>query len=453
MGCWQRLFGKQNPAADHTKPESIPLPRPQPEIDFGHYSDVNKSEERLKKWHEAGEQFKENAYSSSLTALLHYLNNPKGDAVEMRNLGTRLEFTLFQGSAEVNGFFDGEFIQAECLLATFDNPPIAAMNRLLNDNYVLRYTKFGIKENSLGLFFRSPAKESSPEKLYHGFREMCLKADQYDDLLHHEFEGVTKPPGKKETILQIPAAEVEVKWEFWNTWLSQTLDFVRKQDRQTYSGIITYALLNFLYKSDYLLGARGSLLNELSRIQYMYWNKQDGLTNVEKNEEIISELTRLANQPKTFFTDCFYRVRSVFGLVAATDIGTIREYIAECLKNTDWYVQNKQPEMEMIIYEYTITYSLFHFGLFPAHYRLFHLQLMILNSDYFIRLDVDVPFIQNGIINRDALIREIGQIVSEESRQYPGMAFHIQNLKFDSLPDFHYSFLNEIRALHFSPKA
>jgi hypothetical protein len=453
MGIWKRLFGKQNPTADYPLPESNPEPLPQPDIVFGHYSDVNKSGESLKKWHEAAERFQEKEYSASLTALLHYLNNRNGNAAEVRNLGTRLEFTLFQGSAEINGFFDGASIQAQCLLATFDSPPIAAMNRLLNDNYMLRYTKFGIKENSLILFFRSPAKENSPDKLYHAFREICLKADQYDDLLLHEFEGIYKPPGNNATILQIPSAEAEVKWEAWNMWLSQTLDFVRKQDRQAYSGIITYALLNLIYKTDYLLSVQGCLLNELSRIQYIYWDKNDGLTNIEKNEEIIRELSKLANQPKAFFTDCFYRVRSVFGLVTATDIGTIREYIAECLKNTDWYVQNKQPEMELIIYEYTITYSLFHFGLFPAQYRLFHLQLMILNADYFVQLGFEVPFIQNGVINREALSREIGQIISEESQQYPGMAFQIQNLKFDSLVDFHYSFLHEIRALHFSPKA
>jgi hypothetical protein len=452
MGFWNTLFGKKNPTTDNPQPESNPLPQPHPDIDFGHYSDVNKSEESLKKWHEAADRFKENDYLSSLTALLHYLNNTKGDAVEVRNLGSRLEFTLFQGSAEITGLFDGEFIQAECILASFEHAPIAAMNRLLNDNYVLRYTKFAVNENHLGLFFRSPVKESSPDKLYHGFREMCLKSDQYDDLLHHEFEGIHKPTRRNETIRKIPAAEAEVKWETWNTWLSQTLDFVRKQDRETYSGIITYSLLNFMYKCDYLLGAQGNLLNELNRIQYIYWNKNDGLTNIEKNEEIISELTRLANESKDFFTGCFYRVRSVFGLVTATEIGTIREYMAECLKNTDWYVQNKQPEMELIIYEYTITYSLFHFGLFPAHYRLFHLQLMILNSDYFIKLGFKVPYIQNGIINREALSEEIRHIISEESKQFPDMAFQIQNLNFDSLPDFHYSFLQEIRALHFSPK-
>ncbi len=454
MALWKDLFGKKKSnAGDESKPSLSPAPQKGPDISFGHFSDVNKNEIQLKKWHEATDLFSKEQYASAILAFFEYLKSPDLGNVEVISSGTKVEFTIFQGSACIKGLFDGELLSAECILAQFSSPPIPAMRQLLSSNFLLRYSKFAIRGNSFGLFFRSPAKECSPDKLYHGLREMCLKSDQFDDLLYFEFQGLEKPPGCERHTERIPEVENSLKCDTWKIWLTQTLEFVNKLDRQAFSGIISYALLNFIYKTDYLLSPQGALLNELNRIQYIYWDKTDGLSNTEKNEEMIRELSKLAERDKTFFSQNFYRVKSTFGLVTATGISTINEYIAECLKNTDWYVQNKHPDMEMIIYEYTATYCLFNFGLFPSHYRLFHLQLLILNADYFEKLGFEVPFIQNGILNPQAISREIEHIISSGSREYKNLKFLTQNLKYDTLYDFHYSFLSEIRMLNFTKKA
>lgn len=453
MGLFDRLFGKgeqsgATPGGNASAAQSSAYRTNDPDIAFGHYVDVNKTAPQLRKWEESNTLFKQQNYKDSFVAFLEYVGDPAVQNVTWKHEGSNVHFTLEQGSKVIRGVHNGESLSAYALLAEFEQPPIAVMRQLLASNYLLRYTKFAIQDNKFGIYFKSSAREASPTKLYHSLKELALKADKNDDFLTEEFAGL-----KKTDVGHIPQIDErigEIKYRYWNEWAQGVISFTNNNDRSSFAGIISYALLNLFYKTDYLLSPQGHFLDEITRIQHIYWNKQDVRTDVEKNDDMLRNLKTLLEKPKNYFTESFYGVKATFGLAPGTGVQAIADYISDCLKNTDWYVQNRYPEMEMIVYEYTSSYCLFHYGMFPAHYRLMLMEMQILNEKYFRELGFAVPYVKDGVLDPNAIIREINRIVDAEKVNYPKLTFVTANLKFASVYEFHYSFLSEIRFLNFT---
>ena len=456
MGFLDRLFGKPDSAQPGTptpaSAPAVPLPpatrTPDPQLRFGHYVDANKTPQQLAKWEEANSLYQQKNYRDSFVAFLEYICDPAEKNVTWAYKGPDLHFSLEQGSKVVRGVHNGESVSAYALLAAFEQPPIAVMRQLLASNYLLRYTKFAIQDNKFGIYFKSQAREASPNKLYHSFKELALKADKNDDFLVEEFTGILKTD--LDHIPQPDARIGEIKYAYWTKWTEETLAFVNSVDRNSFAGIISYAVLNLFYKTDYLLAPQGHFLDEITRIQHIYWNKQDSRPNVEKNDDMLRNLKLLLMKQKTYFTDAFYTVKATFGLAPGTGSQAIADYITDCLKNTDWYVQNRHPNMEMIIYEYTSTYCLFHYGMYPAHYKLLNMHLQILDEAYFRELGFAVPYVKDGVIQQQAVLAEINRIMAEEKATFKDIAFVTANLKFGSVYEFHYSFLSELRFLNFA---
>lgn len=453
MGFLDRLFGKndtpETPAKPATPTPATPVLPGEPAISFGHYVDANKTARQLENWDEANSLFKQNKYTESFLAFLEYICDPAVKNVSWEYKGSEVRFTLEQGSKRIRGVHDGETVSAQADLAEFDGQaPIAVMRQLLAANYLLRYSKFAIHENRFGIFFNSSAREASPNKLYHSLKELSLKADKNDDYLTEEFAGLRRVD--LDHIPQRDEGLCETKYRYWSRWTEETLSFVNENDRNSFSGIITYALLNLFYKTDYLLSPQGHFLDEITRIQHIYWNKQDTRPNTEKNDDMIRNLKLLLMKPKTYFTDSFYTVKSTFGLAPGTSVQTIADYLTDSLKNVEWYIQNRHAAMELMVYEHTCTYCLFHFGMYPAHYRLLNLQLQILNEAFFRELGFPVPYIRDGVMDPQAITAQINRIVEAEKTTFPALSFPTDKLKFDSVYEFHYSFLSELRFLNFA---
>lgn len=453
MGLFDKIFGKENPsnpasspAASNTVPNTA-YHSPQPNIQFGHYVDSNKNPQQLAKWTDAVNFHNQKNYRESFVAFLDYVGDPAVKNVTWKYVGNEVHFTLEQGSKIITGIHNGEYITAEAPLAEFEQPPIPVMRQLLTSNYLLRYNKFAIKDNKFGIYFKAQAREASPTKLYHAFKELALKADKNDDYLTEEFTGITRTG--TEHIPQRDEHIAEIKYKYWTQWVDETMRFINGLDKNSFSGIIAYSLLNLCYKSDYLLSPQGHFMDELTRIQHIYWNKADYRSTTEKTDDMIRNIKQLMGKPKEYFTQSFYNVKATFGLISASANQTIVDYISDCLKNTDWYIQNRHPNMEMIIYEYTNSYCLFNFGMYPAHYRLMNLHMQILNENYFRELGFATPYTINGVLQPNAIIAEINRIINEEKKTFPNLAYLTSNLKFDNVYAFHYGFLSEIRFLNF----
>ena len=73
-----------------------------PAIAFGRYSDNNKSAQKVERWTEADNFFKEKEYQKSIDAFFDYLCDEEQDNVKLEKKDGVTHFTVYQGSKVVN---------------------------------------------------------------------------------------------------------------------------------------------------------------------------------------------------------------------------------------------------------------------------------------------------------------------------------------------------------------
>src|SRR5438034_3977659 len=84
-----------------------------PSISFGRYSDNNKSVEKVNRWTDADNLFKEKKYPESFDAFFEYLRDDSlNNVVHERNESSG-RFEFYQGSKIVRGGYDNVRVQVE----------------------------------------------------------------------------------------------------------------------------------------------------------------------------------------------------------------------------------------------------------------------------------------------------------------------------------------------------
>ncbi|HEX6427609.1 MAG TPA: hypothetical protein VF008_07995, partial [Niastella sp.] len=249
---FDKLFGRGK-----KKPEN-------PDISFGRYSDNNKTIEKVRRWTDADNLFKQQAYYDSIDAFFDYLADDKQRNVILQRTNETGTFQIFQGSKIVRGEFDKESLKAEITLAKMPQASVPVMRRLLEMNFTLYYSRYALDNDRLCMRFDSDIKTANPNKLYYGLKELAIKADKLDDLLVQEFAALQTVD--TEHIIEIPQKEKDVKYDFMMLWIRETLDYIASLDADKFSGGIAYLLLALAFRIDYLICPDGKLLNELEKV-------------------------------------------------------------------------------------------------------------------------------------------------------------------------------------------
>jgi hypothetical protein len=422
-----------------------------PAINFGRYSDNNKSPQKIAQWTNADNLFKEKKYAESLDAFFDYL---KDDAVAnvstTRNDGV-LKFELSQGSKIVRGTCDATHLQAEVTLARMPQPSVAVMRRLLEQNFALYYSRYALDNGRLCMRFDSDVETANPNKLYYALKELATKADKQDDLLVKDF--ATLEPLDTDHLQEIPDAEKEVKYQFWQKWIKETLDYTASLDAEKISGGIAYLLLALVYRLDYLISPEGALLSELEKIPAAYFAK-DEKPATEKNALMTEAFKKLLEKPKAEVTGSLFRSKSTFALMQPQQHKAIVDSVYGSNQNMIWYRDNSYPLIAACICEYGLSFCQYSYSLPRPLTELFQLLMQVNYPDYFEALGFGKPYynpVQNKFSN-DAIIERINRITSAWRNKYPMLEMKTANLQFDNLVSFNHSFTAEIEFLNFENK-
>ena len=99
-------------------------------------------------------------------------------------------------------------------------------------------------------------------------KELATKADKQDDLLVQDFTILESTDS--EHITAIPLSEKEIKYEYLQKWIKQTLDTIVSVDPEKFSGGNAYMLLALIYRIDFLIAPESKLLSDLEKIGGIY---------------------------------------------------------------------------------------------------------------------------------------------------------------------------------------
>jgi hypothetical protein len=424
---------------------------PEPDIQFGRYSDNNKTLAKTTRWTDADSLFKEKKYTESLDAFFDYLQDEKtGNVVYERN-GAEGRFQLYQGSKLIRGQFNGEEIKAEVTLARMAQPSVPVMRRLLEMNFNLYYSRFAMENERLCMRFDSDTQTAGPSKLYYGLKELSTKADKQDDLLVQDFAALETTDS--EHLAAIPAAEKEVKYEYLQKWIQQTFDTINGVDAEKFAGGISYLLLALIYRIDYLITPEGKLLHELEKITGIYF-KKDERPATEKNRDMIAAFKQVQQLSKEDFFKSLIKSKYTFAIVAPQVYKTVSDAVHAANQNMIWYKDNGQPVFASQIMEYGLSFCQYSYSLPKVITDFFHLLMQINYADYFKALAFSQLYYNTASSSFDtnAIAEKIKNIQAAWKDKYPLMDFKTENLRFDSLLNFNWAFTNEMEFLNMEPR-
>lgn len=423
----------------------------EPTVQFGRYSDNNKSIEKVDKWNESDALFKEKKLRESIETFFDYLKDEDVENVIHEPNGEGGTFQIYQGSKIIHGFYDTKTFEAEVVLAIMPQPSVPVMRRLLEMNFKLYYSRYALNVDKLSMMFDSIIETCNPSKLYYGLKELATKADKHDDLLVQDFTSLL--PVGIEHIEDLPDEEKEIKFKYFKKWIQETLDLIEKVDADKFSGGIAYLLLALAYRIDYLIVPEGRLLSEIEKIVEIYFKKDERLVT-EKNQEMIHGFLGLLDKSKEEFYPYLFRSRYTFSIVSPQGYKTISDAIYNANQNINWYKENKQPEVAAQISEYGIAYCQFSYSLPRPITQLFHLFMMVNYPDFFKDLGFKKQYYnkETNEFKQDDIIATINEIQKVWQEKYTEMKFKTDKLNFDSLVSFNQSFTNEIEALNMETK-
>jgi hypothetical protein len=423
----------------------------EPVIQFGRYSDNNKTVDKVEKWNEAEKLFKEKKYHDSIAAFFEYLKDDEKENVTYKRDGNKGTFEFYQGSKIIRGFYDDELFEAEVHLAQMPNASVSVMRRLLEMNFQLYYSRYALDGDKICMFFDSNIETSNPGKLYYGLKELATKADKHDDLLVQDFTSLLLID--TEHIIQIPEDEKAVKLKYFKKWIQETLDLIGGVDTDKFSGGIAYLLLALAYRIDYLIIPHGKLLSELEKIVEIYFRKDDRLVT-EKNGEMMECYQKLLIKDKEEFYPYMFRSNYTFSIVTPQNFKTIADAIYNANQNIAWYKENKLNDVAAQISEYGLSYCQYSYSLPRPISQLYHLLMKVNYGDYFKELHFKNYYFNAATkeYNKEAIIEKIKAICESWKEKYPGLDFKTDKLKFDNNVSFNQSFTTEIEYLNLETK-
>jgi hypothetical protein len=298
--------------------------------------------------------------------------------------------------------------------------------------------------------FDSAIESASPSKLYYGLKELATKADKQDDLLVQDF--ATLQTTDSEHVSEIPLSEKEVKYEYLQKWIKQTLDTIASVDPEKFSGGNAYILLSLIYRIDYLIVPEGKLLNDLEKIGYIYF-KKDERPVIEKNRDMTEEFKKILAKPKEEIFKDIFRSRHTFSIAAPQQYKAITDSIHGANVNMTWYRDNNYPFFATQIIEYGFSYCQYSYSLPRVITEFFHLFMIINYPDYFAALGYSRYYDPvNNKFEQAEIIEKIKTIQERWKDKFPLIDFKIQNLKFDNLVNFDFTFTTEMESLNTDPK-
>jgi hypothetical protein len=427
----------------------------EPDIRFGRYTDSYKSKKQYEFWDKALKEYENDNYTEAYAAFFQYLRDDKEDNVRWINENGGIQFEILQGSKRVSGFADARHVKAEARIAHAQELSVAFMRRLMEANYSLDYSRYALDDdNNLVIKFETSALDGSPYKLYYALKEVAINADKLDDLLLDEFQSHLIPidMGSKK---DIPFEEKEAKYAFIKKEIQNVINTIDSGNLNAdkYPSGISYLLLSLVYKLDFLTAPEGFFMETIERINRSYFDN-DGRTLIQKNVGIKKDLEKVLLRDKDLIFKELYATSSSFGILTPKGHDTLMSLIDGELPNMDWYEENKHTQVAIAVPGYIVGNALFNYALPKPDRELLALFYQILESDYFISLGFEPPYLNTttNSFNIKSIKSAIRQIVEAHKEKYPLLSPDLNILDFSSPCRFARTYLVLLRNLDVTPK-
>ena len=436
MGLFSKIFN-----SFHDKPE--------PDIQFGRFTDSYKSDEKYKQWDASIDFFENEKYISAYNQFLDFISSDTHKNVQFSVNTGKIQFSIYQGSKIITGEADYSKFKAEAKIVKVQKLNVGLMRYLLEQNFNLKYTKYAIDgDNCICLVFDTFVEDGSPHKIYQALKELATEADRKDDVLIDRFEDLL--PINFNHTRQLSLEEKKAKFEFIKTKVSIVINELDHGglNPNVYPGGVSFLLLDVLYSIDYLIKPEGYVMETIKECHDTYFT--DKMTNVhDKNKKILEKVKTIGEVNFAQLEKELYEVNSTFGSSMPEGHKRLSEIIAAQMTDLDWYIENNYKVYAQAICGYIVGFSLYSYVLPEVSKALLKLYYRITENVYFNSIGFRDNFEVNGRISKTNVIRSIKKIFLTYVSKDSGIKIDTNYLDFKDKCVFSKSYLMMINNMYY----
>lgn len=387
------------------------------------------------------------AYEYFLKSLENFTNGDSNGNIEISRENEELHFTLYQGTAKIEGVITQETFYAEVTLLKKDAANVALKRYILERNYQLTYARYFNDEKyiKLKLFFNN--ETMSPQKVFFPIRELALNADFDKEHIKSEFPDVSLE--EISHLQNLPEAEVKTKYSFLQKWISQLEEKVLTLPSNDKSGMEAFLYLNLIFKIDYLLVPKYNIYQNISKKVQDYFS-EDELSVETKNEEIKRYIDELKHISIEEFRANLYNAKYTFSQNESSSFDELSLFLTESLKKVHWYKSNRYNQIIPTLYSYIAFYALYNYGLNPVLRSLLHLFINIRHPEFFTTLGYKTYYDrESDTFSKREIKSKIEESIKQYQKQYKLLKPFGDKLNYENLNEFSNSFYIQIKNLNF----
>ncbi|MBK9255924.1 MAG: hypothetical protein IPM42_10585 [Saprospiraceae bacterium] len=422
----------------------------QPDIQFGRYADSEKQEANYVAWDRAAQSFENEKYLDSFRYFFDFLADPTTDNLKYELKPGRIEFMIYQGSKIISGAADQFRLKAEAKIARVEEFHLGWLRMLAEENFDLKYCRYALdSDDNIVLVFDTYVEDGSPEKLYRALKELATTADKKDDVLLNEFDRL-KSINFTHT-RHISQKEKEVKYQFFCDSIDSLISELEsgKLNVRQIPGGMSYLLLAWIYKTDYLLKPEGVIMECVEQCHDIFFNNSTMVLD-QKNDLIYRHIQEIKQIEKENFFKELYEVKSTFGIALPSGHDRLTELIDAQIQDVDWYLSNHFDAYALAICNYITGYALFAYALPAPSKDLIHLFYKITEDSFFRDLGYDQHYISHDNLHKSKILNALKQIKLKYKSEFPALELNIKTLDFTDKVRFSVSYLNMIRDIGIS---
>ncbi len=420
-------------------------------INFGRgiYADIAKDEEEL--FNRSTQAFADEqtlqGYELFLRSLINVTQSKPNDNILIQHQDQRLLFTLFQGSAKIEGNITQEHLSAEVKIVKKDAAPVALKRKVLERNYQFTYVNYVTDGEFIKLRLTLDNISLNPQKIFFPLRELALNADFDKEFIKSEFAGIVLEDTQH---LGIPSQEeLTIKYRFLMQWIEELSTTVPTLPANDNAGMQAFLYLNILFKIDYLLLPKFTLSQKLAKKIQGYFSDEN-TTMEAKNEELKRYLEKLEALTFDSFSENFYNAKYTFSPIEKSSYEEFCNFISESLVKIRWYKNNRHTRIIPTIYTYMAFYSLYNYGLSAPLKELLHIYVTITHTEYFDALGCNTLYdVKKETLLKRSITQSIDEVIAKHQERHPHLESFSSELNFNSQNEFANSFFQALKNLDF----
>jgi hypothetical protein len=388
------------------------------------------------------------AYEYYFESMINYSNTHANDNIIFTKNQNRLNFTLFQGTARIEGYITKEKLYADVILVKKQQASVALKRYVLERNYQFTYVNYFSDKQFIKLKLRLDNITMTPQKVFYPLRELALNADYDKEHIYTEFSPITLED--IEHLQKTDENELKVKYNFLHKWIDDINEKIRTLPSDDSIGMQSFLYLNLLFKIDYLIVPKCKIYQEMTKKLQEYFADDEDMLPEMKNAELAKYITSLEKLSFEEFSTNFYESKYTFSQIEKSSYDEFVTFVDDVIQKLRWYRNNRHPQIIPTIYMYIAFYSLYNYGLNPAARKLLHIYVAVMYADYFKALGCPYYYdTQNDKFLKNAIISEIEDTVSQYKYRYKALNAFGDELDFSSFNDFSNSYFNALKELDF----